>query len=206
MKKNLEIIFVRHGESYGNISSDNPDYHSEDPSLTEEGLRQSELLSKRFERGYIDRLFASPLMRAVQTARPTAEKLDLKIQLVPDLVEVGTKFSGTDFELLKRETPLVVSCDRYLSAESESGTETTAQSFARAQRCLDYLFSVSKDNERIMVVSHGTFLGYLIRCALGLGAEPTFRLQEDNSAITHIAFFADDTPKLKYANDTLHLR
>ncbi len=174
MKKNFEIIFVRHGQSYGNISSDNnPEYYSDDPSLTEEGLRQAQLLSTRFESGYLDRVFASPLIRAVQTAQPTAQKLNMKIEILNGLVEVDN--------------------------------ETAEQAFERAQQCLDYLFSVCKENERILVVSHGTFLGYLIRCALGLGAEPTFRLQEDNSAITHIAFFADDIPKLKYANDTIHL-
>ena len=181
MKKNLEIIFVRHGQSYGNVTFENqPAFDTEDPPLTEEGLKQAELLSKRFGRGDIDRIFSSTLIRAVQTAKPTAEKLSLKIQLVSDLVEVGTKTVGTDHE-------------------------TPVQSFERAQKCLDYIFSVCNDNERVLVVSHGTFLGYLIRCALGLGAQPTFRLQEDNCAITHIAFFEDDTPKLKYANDTFHL-
>ena len=83
--------FVRHGESFGNISADVPEgYSSDDPPLTDKGIQMAEKLADCFEKEAIAGIFASPLVRAVQTASPIAEKLGMDMNILPELAEKDT--------------------------------------------------------------------------------------------------------------------
>lgn len=64
------LYFIRHGK---------PDYRTD--VLLEEGRRQAELVSDRLVLSGVDRIYSSPMGRALQTAAPTAEKLGLPIRI-----------------------------------------------------------------------------------------------------------------------------
>ena len=72
------LYIIRHGK---------PDYAAD--ALTEEGREQAELVARRLAAGGIDEIHASPMGRAVETAKPTAEKLGLPIQIEPWAYELG---------------------------------------------------------------------------------------------------------------------
>ena len=65
------LYYVRHGQ---------PIYDPD--SLTEEGMRQAEALSKRFKRTGLDEIYSSTSNRAILTATPTAKALGKEINLV----------------------------------------------------------------------------------------------------------------------------
>src|SRR5919202_5130660 len=58
-----------------------------DPPLSEDGLIQAKQLGQRLVGEGIKHIFASPFLRAVQTANPVAEALDLAIKLESGLSE-----------------------------------------------------------------------------------------------------------------------
>jgi len=62
------FFFIRHGD---------PCYNPD--SLTPLGLRQAEAIGRRLARYGIDRIFASPMKRAMQTAQPLSELLHKEI-------------------------------------------------------------------------------------------------------------------------------
>lgn len=62
------LYFIRHGD---------PCY--EPDSLTPLGLRQAEAIGRRIARYGVDRIYASPMKRAIQTAQPAAELLGKEI-------------------------------------------------------------------------------------------------------------------------------
>lgn len=64
------LFIVRHGDPIYN-----PD------SLTPKGHLQAKALAKRFGMHGLDKIYASPLIRAQQTAQPTAELLGLPIEI-----------------------------------------------------------------------------------------------------------------------------
>jgi len=102
--KNFMISFVRHAESMGNIGLQYEDnFHKNDPPLSPQGLIQAQLLGESSVTDTVDTIYSSSLIRAVQTAYPTAEKLSKKIILLPDLMENDTEISGTDIRLLERD-------------------------------------------------------------------------------------------------------
>ena len=64
------LLIVRHGE---------PIYDPD--SLTERGHRQAEALADRMAVNGLDEIYSSPLVRARQTAQPTAERLGLPVRI-----------------------------------------------------------------------------------------------------------------------------
>ncbi len=73
----MRLYIIRHAE---------PAYPED--ALTPRGHRQAQELAKRLAGAGIDRVYSSPLTRAVETARPTAESLGLEIVLEPWLCEI----------------------------------------------------------------------------------------------------------------------
>lgn len=73
----MRILFVRHGE---------PDYERD--CLTDEGRRQAEAAAERLAGEGIAKLYASPMGRARQTARPTADRLGLDVEVLDWMREI----------------------------------------------------------------------------------------------------------------------
>lgn len=205
----VQIVFVRHGESYGNVGLPTPEgYDPEDTPLTDKGLRQAQALADYwFDEVEVAHIYSSPFTRTIQTIYPTAQKLGMQIELLPDLLEVGSA-TGGEASKLTANYPLAIPCTNEPSAAG--GTlllptpESKIQTFLRAKRFVDYIARTYKNSETVIVSTHGTFFSYLIRAALG--AECEFNSQIDNSAVTVIALRGDMPPLLRTANNTSHLK
>lgn len=76
----MKLIIVRHGD---------PDYVHD--TLTQKGVREAELLSRRLAATDIDYVYCSPLGRARDTASYTLEKINKSAQLLPWLREFEGK-------------------------------------------------------------------------------------------------------------------
>ncbi len=207
--KNFVISFVRHAESCGNAGIPyEHEFHKNDPPLSPQGLRQAELLAKSSITDDVNRIYSSSLIRAVQTAYPTAEKLSKEIILLPDLMERETEISGTDPVLLREKYPLAVPCVSEPTPAGGTlllGNEDVSRLVERGKRCIDYFCAEASEGDHIMVVSHGSYFGYLIRAALGISLPESFCWQVDNCCVTRVIYRKDDIPKLSFANYTGHL-
>ena len=73
----MKIIFVRHGE---------PDYDND--TLTEKGFVQAELVAKRLMEEGISEIYASPLGRAQDTARPLSKTLGIPVKTLEFMREL----------------------------------------------------------------------------------------------------------------------
>lgn len=72
----MEILIIRHGD---------PDYVRD--SLTEKGWKEAHLLAERLSKLDIKAFYCSPLGRAKDTAKPTLEKMNGQMQIMPWLRE-----------------------------------------------------------------------------------------------------------------------
>ncbi|MBQ9944971.1 MAG: histidine phosphatase family protein [Clostridia bacterium] len=208
-EKDFMISFVRHAQSRGNVGLPYEHmYHKDDPPLSPEGIIQARCLAESKITDTVTKIYAGTLIRTVQTAYPTAEKLSKEIILLPDLMEVDTTIAGTDHEILKRDYPLAVPCTSEPTPTGGKlllGDESTEDKAARAKRCMDYFYSVAEAGDHLMVVSHGSYFGFLIRAALGISLPESFCWQVDNCCVTRVIFRKDGLPKLSFANFTGHL-
>lgn len=73
----MRLYIIRHAE---------PAYPAD--ALTPRGHRQARALARRLAREGIDRVYSSPMQRALNTARPTAEALGLDVQVEPWMREI----------------------------------------------------------------------------------------------------------------------
>ena len=198
-----QIIFIRHGETYGNIGLPTPEgYDEEDTPLTEYGLRQAQAIASYWFDGVeVAHIYSSPFTRTIQTIYPTAQKLGMTITLMPDLIEFGSTICGCDAQKIKHDFPLVIPCRN----EALPAFESEAQAQKRAKKFTDYIASTYKNGETVIVCTHGTFLSHLIRAALNITDTNTFNCQVDNTSLTCV-IFRNDKSLLRTANNTSHLR
>ena len=210
MKQNINFVisFVRHGESCGNAGI--PYEHlfmKDDPPLSSAGLQQADALRDSGFLSDADRIYSSTLLRAVQTAYPTAYSLGKSIVLLSDLMETDTEIAGTEFSRLEDEFPLAIPCTEPTPTGGPLllGCEDDNKRRLRARRCIDYFLSEAKDGEHIMVVTHGSYLGYLLGECLGISTPAAFGWQADNCSVTRVIFRNGNKPKLSFANFTAHL-
>ncbi len=209
---NLQLVFVRHGESLSNIGLPTPkEFYEEDTPLSDHGRQQADMLSGAFESGEIAHIYSSPMTRAIQTVYPTAQKLGLQIELMPDLLEVGSLTAGCKKELLEKLFPLVTLCEieptpsggKLCLPPEESEKEKTD----RAKRCIKYFKNLYSNGETILVATHGTFFSHLLCAALGVKEDNLFRCQIDNCGCTVVTYRGENRQAfLRTANNTNHLK
>lgn len=170
-----QIVFVRHGECFGNIGADVPEGYSYDDSpLTEKGIKMAQRLADCFADEKISGIFASPLVRAVQTASPISEKLGMDINILPELVEKGT-YCDEDVQMLRK----------------------------RAEKCISIITEKYSNGETVIVVTHGTFLSFLAREALCINDCDSFNFEADNCSVTIVVLRdAPEKPLLRTVNNT----
>lgn len=152
------MILVRHGQSIANlqqISSGQGDY-----PLTELGLRQAELLADELTRAEsIDRIYASDLCRAVDTARPTAERLGLPIHTDRRLREIDTgDWEGVPFDARAERNP-----DAYRTLTEDfshmryPNGESVVELYRRVVAALSEI-AEQNDGKTVMVAAHAVAL------------------------------------------------
>lgn len=174
----LQLYLIRHGESMGNIETDE-EFDSVNPPLTPHGKKQAEALGKRFAPLKSYTLYASPLDRA----RETAAQISKNMIIDSDLLEKGVRQTDTGFE---------------------DFAETEAECYERAKRVIEKIKSKHQNHENVIIVAHGMFLNQLIKAALDIPYD-LMRLSVYNASVTKINFCHDELTKLALQNDISHL-
>lgn len=212
-------MIIRHGQSANNLLFlENGHYEgrSQDPVLTDGGLRQSELLAQFFAGGNLPQpevIITSLFARAVQTAIPLADALDLPLNSRVDTFEIGgprigsgsneQQWGGAPASELRAMTqrlvlPDQVDEDGWFKARSD----TLQDAQARSDLVISELREQFPGDTCVALVSHQNFSQCLMRTILGLGHDaPLFVL--DNTAATFVEF--SDSTILRWMNRSDHL-
>lgn len=177
----LQIYFIRHAESMGNIDTDEA-FDVMNPPLTPHGFQQVSRLAERFSGISLDKVYTSPLERAISTALPVAEKSSSEIAFDTDLLEKDVCISMKGFSL---------------SPETENRCRERARKFIG--NVLD-----KHTQGAIAVVAHGEILQYLVRESLGI-ADCNVRFCVYNTSVTKINLRKDKPVKAAFVNDISHL-
>ena len=104
-EKNTRVIFVRHGQPdfpYDRLYCD----EREDPVLTEEGKRQANEAAELLKAESVDAIYVSPLQRALMTAQPIIDALNVPFHVDAQLKErpFGA-WDGMYFDDIQRDFP-----------------------------------------------------------------------------------------------------
>ena len=145
----MRIIFVRHGESEGNLQG--KIQGREDYCLSPSGVRQAKKLKNYFynQKLVISHLYSSPLKRAFETAKILSELWEIEIKSESGLQEYDMgRLSGADKETLEEKIPetkkyRVEPADEYfdrIQSKNLLGVESAFEARDRATRTLDAFF------------------------------------------------------------------
>lgn len=200
------FVFLRHGESVGNVESrwqGQSDY-----PLTERGRAQAQALAKRWqeEKAKFDLVITSPLIRAKNTAEIIASALDVKVEADPLWMErhVGEMTGLTSDEIRLRPRPTFVTPYDTIGGVGEGDWVL----FLRAGQALQGL--LRRPAGRYLVVSHGGLLNQLMHAIVGIAphADPSgVRFRFDNTAFARVFYLSHQHRwAIETLNDHVHLK
>lgn len=197
------IYLMRHGETLYQARA--AEGAIGNGALTERGREQIAAAALLFREVPLDRVYASPLARAHETAQIIAAEKGLEIVLSPDLREItpsedtlAGKSVATVFQEVRRffTSPTTGWDELYLGGES----------FRQVQeRGVRFLHSVleQEDWQTILIVAHGGMNNALLAYATGVTDGRVFNIEQDFGCI-NIIDFVHDRPLLRLANFTLY--
>jgi len=186
-KMNTEIFLIRHGETVWNTKKliqgqlDSP--------LTDNGIRQSNLLSKRIKKINPDIIYTSDLKRAIDTANIINQHIN------KDVIEIsGVRerhwgvFQGADWPKVKKFFPTQY---KYYKNDSKNYMIPNGESYNQvAKRTMDSLSDIIKnhENQKIVVVTHGGVISPLIRNLLSIPYKTHRKFMISNTSITKLLY------------------
>lgn len=160
------IYLARHGQTTGDVENRyGGDY---DDHLTDVGKQQSAKLAEQLADKNIERLFASPRIRARETTKIIAERLGLAIKTLDEFRErngYGILTGMTKDEASQKHPDQVE-----LLKDVHNAVEGAEEYIPFQQRITAALGAVSREPaERIAVVTHGGPIRLIFRDILKLG-------------------------------------
>ena len=198
------LILVRHGETESN--RERLALGREDVPLNERGRRQAAALTASLAGVPATAIYASPLRRAVETARPLAEALGLEVQVDEDLIEmaVGDLEGLSPQELSDRHGDFL---REWFSTQAGNlrmpGGESLQDVQDRAWAAIERLRERHPE-ETVVVVTHNFTIHAILCRALGLPLASFRRLRHDLAAKA-VLELRDDRVIVISLNDTCHL-
>ena len=198
------VSLVRHGAT---IASGDDSFNGDtDVALSETGREEARALGRRLAGEPFDAFYASPLSRAMETARLIAEPHGLEVVPVPELREVShgrwERKVRVEVESLYPEEYRRWEADPFSFApeEGETGLAVTA----RARPALLQIVG-SHAEGRVLVVSHKATIRLLIAVLLGIDPRRyRDRLESSPAGLTVLEFRDPSSARLVLLNDTSH--
>lgn len=182
------MTLVRHGQTVWHRENRYAGGTS-DIDLTSAGVEQAQTLAQWCATQRFDAILASPVRRALETARPCADALGLELQVVEELREVdfGVAEGRTTDELLDLDPEMVHRFRADPAAHPFPGSESPDQA---ATRCASALREVAMryPGGAVLVVAHNTVLRLCICRLIGLPVAAYRKVfpKLENAALTQL--------------------
>lgn len=184
----MRFVLIRHAQSGNNLLYEQTGASTgrlPDPEITDLGHEQTRLLAAELAAGAlpwrIDRMYCSLMTRAIQTAVPLADALDLPLHGHAELFEgrgpydvdpdtgLDVPYPGADRDTLSGHSvrlvlPATAGPDGWWSGQVETDVDVAF----RARRLIRGLRAAHDSGDTIALVTHGFFTQHLLREFLGI--------------------------------------
>lgn len=199
----MKIIFIRHGETIWNREFRMQGIS--DIELSEEGLNQAELLSNRFEKINIDKIYSSPLKRAYATAKKIADKKNMNIIKDDRITEInfGSWEGKSIYELEKECNEEFIKYFYHPEIANFPGEGNLHNVKKRALSFVNKLIEEDKD-KNVAVVAHGGIIRMMIIALIDLDLSFFQKIAIDNTSLS-IVETRINRNILSLLNDNSHL-
>lgn len=185
MSLTTTIWLVRHGETDWNTLS--RVQGTTDIPLNATGIAQAQCVAHRLVTFCLDAIYSSPLSRAMQTAIPLADPLQLSIHPVEGLAERDFgSFQGKTLDQVAQEDP--AGYQRWQARDPDfvpTGGESLVQFRNRVAQALDEVVQ-ARLGQTIAIFTHGGVLDMIYRLAHDLDLHTPRAWPIANAAIHHL--------------------
>lgn len=202
------LVLIRHGEQLSWAADQKQPVNAVEDRLSERGLEQARRLADRFTREIkIDALYASPMLRAQQTAQAIQQVTRLPVQVNENLAEFKMNSAQA---LTPEENERVWMRSRAdIHTSALPGCETMADFHTRATQTIEAIVQAHPD-QSIAIVTHGGVIERTFFHFLDIPLEGNLKtfIKIDHTAIYEWQSFAHKQVSswlLLKANDTRHL-
>lgn len=162
----MKIFLIRHGQTTGDVEDRYGGTY--DDHLTEEGSKQAAKLGEKLVNLGIEKIYASPLIRAQETAKILNSKLDAPVVTIEDIRERNHYgiLSGMVKAEAKAKYPEIVELvkDKFKTVEGGEGYEEFGKRVTEAFKHIS-----NSDHQTIAIISHGGAIRYIFRDILNQG-------------------------------------
>ena len=199
----MDILIIRHGQSEADIL--NVIEGRADFPLTELGLQQAVQMAE-WVSNYMkpDKIFASPLQRARQTAEKLSAATGVSIDFDDNLMEwKNGLIAGLSHAEANERYPAPVKYPHTAVYEQESNIEFRA----RAETALSTIINENPPDSKIAIVSHGGLISRLFQSFLGLPAISDIGISTGDTGIHHWQINENNFAhrRVIFANSLVHL-
>ena len=194
------ITFVRHGETAHN--RDGRLQGRVDLELSDTGLDQAARVAARFSDAKVDRIFTSPLRRALQTATAIAEVCGAEVEIDERLIELDYgEWDGRPLDEIRPDARLPVGVGSDVRAAGRREPRRGRRRVSRRSAA-----TASAPTTASIAVSHVSPIKAAVCWALGVDERATLRMHLGLASITRIGARADGGVFLSSFNDCAHLK
>ncbi|MBL7977537.1 MAG: histidine phosphatase family protein [Bacteroidetes Order II. Incertae sedis bacterium] len=202
------IYLTRHGETDLNRAGIVQGRGVNAP-LNENGLLQAEALRERLSNVWLDAVYCSPLLRAVQTAETVVRSHPyLNPRKMTDLEEISwgiCEGKQPDEALRKAFEEVRLQWQKGDFEAKISGGESALEVEKRAKRALMNIVS-QHHGESVLIVTHGRFLRVLLASILSdYGLSRMEQIKHTNTSL-NVLTFDGKRFRAELLHDTLHLK
>ena len=178
----MDLIIIRHGQSEADIL--NVIEGRADFNLTECGVHQATLMAAWVsEYIEIDKIIASPLKRAKQTAEKLSAVTNVPVELDTCLMEwENGLIAGLTREEAGYKYPEL---DKKFPHTAVYGQESMIDFRARAETALSKIINENSSHSKIAVVSHGGMINMLFRSFIGAQTNTEVSISSGDTGIHH---------------------
>jgi len=202
------IILVRHGQTEWNVGAGAGERFRGrvDLSLDDTGLAQAQAVAERLADHPIVAVYSSPLKRAVETARPTAQQLGLPVQPLPGIIDVNYgDWQGLSHPEVATSYPDLY--PRWLETPQRvrfPHGESLRQVRLRGMAALKEV-AARHEGQVILLVAHQVVNKVLVCAMLGLNNSHFWHIRQDNACL-NVFEHHDGIFTAVLINDTCHLQ
>lgn len=197
------LYIIRHGETKWNIEEIFRGRN--DIPLNEVGLKQAQLLAEYFKDKKIDRIFSSPLLRAIQTAQPLSITTKNSVEVIEEFTDINFGiWEGLTLKEVEKNFPddfsIWVNSPEKLKVRDGETLEAVRNRIARG---IDKI--LSDENECVAIVTHRVICKIMVLFLLNIGNEYFWAMKFDPASITLLER-TNNQFMLVFSNDTCHLK
>ncbi len=192
----MELLLIRHALPE---HVENPDGEPADPPLSELGRVQARRLTEWLAREKIDRLYTSPMARAVQTAEPLAERLNLAPEMADGVAEYDRKAS----HYIPTEKLREIDYERWKGLMQGSMDENFHTFASTVIESLESIVAANS-GKRVAVTCHGGVIN--VWTAHVIGMAPRMFFNPDYTSIHRYMCASSGERTIRVLNEAVHLR